>query len=124
MKTIESRREEILIDTIDHFQKFERCINKKGVVAYSGDSLFLDTIGCAIGRLLPDTLSKLIDRNYGEVGLQKIWFLIPEEIQELGQEFLIELSCLHDNDKWWFNGKLSEEGLEFYEEILTKFIKQ
>ena len=135
-KEILDHRRIVLNDTVEYFRKYPRCvvpvkefynisfkkirdIGKRPF--YSGSYAGINSTGCAIGRLLPDTLSAHIDAEYGEVGLSRIWHLLPEHVQELGEEFLTELSCLHDNDKWWFKSDLSQEGKEFYQEILNKF---
>jgi len=134
MKPIKNRRRQILDDTVQYYKEHPRCIGWKeeedyrgftnrywGQVMYSGESLMVETDGDAVGRLLPKSLRKVIDKVFGEAGISRIWNMLPEDIQELGEEFLIELSCLHDNDKWWFKNDLSEEGKEFYQEIKQKF---
>lgn len=134
MKPIKNRRRQVLNETVQYYRTHPRCIGwdeeedykgrvskSWGKVMYSGESLMVETEGDAIGRLLPKQLRGKIDRTYGEAGIWWVWGMLPEKIKELGEEFLIELSCLHDNDKWWFKQNLSEEGQQFYEELLKRF---
>jgi hypothetical protein len=69
--------------------------------------------GCAIGRLIKDKeLCKQLDymtltelRSFAE-----IYELLPPELKEYNQEFLIDLQALHDKPENWNESGLSEIG--------------
>jgi hypothetical protein len=78
--------------------------------------------GCAIGRLIKDKeLCKQLDymtltelRSFAE-----IYELLPPELKEYNQEFLIDLQALHDKPENWNESGLSEIGKDRRNHIET-----
>lgn len=119
-------RKQILEDTIKYYSEDtnRRCVteygcfynpirvNKKGI-----------TDGCAIGRLIPQRLRAKLDKFDGATGVieYKIFQELPKKIQNLGQDFLVELQILHDNNSYWDDGGLTEKGEKVVTEMKRRY---
>lgn len=103
-----ARRREILEDTIQHFNSNNRSVvNNNRRCLYSGN-------GCAIGRLIKDkelclTLDDL-NGGWSDTSVVSVWPLLPDELKELGQKFLVSLQTLHDIEEYWDINGLSVSG--------------
>lgn len=86
---------------------------------------------CAIGRYIGDehkpeelqgSVKNLWRNRGGEKILEDIYTYLPFEIYELGKNFLSEVQCLYDNDRYWRDGGgLSESGQVYYNAIITQY---
>lgn len=119
MKTIKERRLEILKWERENRTSSNRVIGDDLSCIYSGE------IGCGVGRLIEDKdLCARLDR-FGEAGsgvcLAYIFEQLPENVKELGQEFLIDLQKLHDHGHHWNEKGLSEDGEEFMVKLELKW---
>jgi hypothetical protein len=109
MKTIKERRLEILKWEKNNRTSLNRAITSGGTCIYSGE------IGCGVGRLIEDKdLCAKLD-SFG--GLPSVFEQLPENVRELGQEFLMDLQKLHDYDQHWTGNGLSNAGENFMNEL-------
>lgn len=130
---IKKQRLKILTETITHYKHNQRCIiftsyeddpnrkHKEGQCSFDGDFIKIESEGDAVGRLLSKAQRKELDITYGESGVHLVFHELPKHIQNLGLDFLLQISILHDNSNYWNGTELSEEGEDFYEEIKEKF---
>ena len=112
MKKIFKRREDLLNDTINHYNSNNRSITLSGQCYYY--PVNDKSEGCAIGRLIKD---KELCKTFGCRNVNEVFSEIPKELQELGPEFLSQLQCLHDVGANWNESGLSENGKEVVEFI-------
>lgn len=127
MKSLLTRRLELVEDVIEYYRHHPRCMDYNDEEDYwfprfSGATLKMNTDGDVLGRLLAPTSAARLDTE-GEICLEDLWDRLPEEVLDLGKYFLTELCCLHDSCIFWEGRELSELGKEFVEEIKIKFIK-
>jgi hypothetical protein len=121
MKTIKERRLEILKWERENRTSQNRAINQELTCIYSGE------IGCGVGRLIEDKdlcakLDSSSDRCGGSgVCLPSVFEQLPENVQELGQEFLMDLQALHDHGQHWTSNGLSNAGENFMNELEVKW---
>lgn len=106
-KKLIKRRQELLNDTINHYNSNNRSSSISGQCYYYPVSDKSE--GCAIGRLIKD---KELCKDFGCRNLSDVFEQIPNELQELGKEFLMELQNLHDLKENWNENGLSENGKE------------
>ena len=99
MKSLETRRRKLLRETVSFFNFKNRCIDAKlGKCFYYKRG----KAGCAIGRLIEDKkICRKMDKIYGAIDNNDIFSLLPENLKELGQNFLIHIQELHDLDENW-----------------------
>lgn len=86
--------------------------------------------GCAVGRLLPREIQQKCDSFADGVGLdgssvscKEIFDLLPEDVKELEQDFLVHIQLLHDTVAFWTNEGPSDEGLKRIEFLEKTFCK-
>lgn len=98
---VKQKRRAVLDDTVNHFNSKNRSVSDPGagkmkVCLYSG-------VGCAIGRLIEDKdlCARLDTHPQASVGRDEIFCQLPQELQELGKEFLNKLQRLHDDSTNW-----------------------
>jgi hypothetical protein len=119
MKTIKERRLEILKWERENRTSKNRSINNNLTCIYSGE------IGCGVGRLIEDkALCDRLDDLGGicsGVCLSYIFEQLPENVKELGQEFLKDLQRLHDHAHHWSTKGLTVGGEEFMTELEAKW---
>ena len=102
--------------------------NKMGECKY----YFLDAngkrAGCAIGRHMTEENAKKAQKIGGQINSYSIFELCPDNLKELGWDFLFQIQLLHDGQSlYWADEEndvktLSEKGLEFVGKIKKKFI--
>jgi hypothetical protein len=110
MKTIKERRLEILKWEKENRTSQNRAVNNSLACLYSGE------IGCGVGRLIEDKdLCARLDSLGGGagVGRQQVFEQLPENVRELGQDFLKDLQKLHDDGQYWTPDGLSDDGNDF-----------
>lgn len=79
--------------------------------------------GCAVGRLIPTELATRLDQTYtGDSTVTKIFDELPEDLKDLGLDFLADLQGLHDTEIYWdFENKdISEKGILKVKELTNK----
>ena len=111
-------RKQLLQNTINHFNSNNRSTSG------AWDCLYRNKEGrsCAIGRELPDKLTKQLD-NLPKPGVcqQDVFNKLPQRLQNMGQGFLITLQNLHDKSQNWTKKGLSLVGKENVDSICQKF---
>ena len=124
METIKEIRAEVLKETIQYYSQDpqgRRCVNGKGGCYYSPKTVGKEATseGCAVGRLLPPELQEKLDRDYSGAGVSydELFKTLPQEIQDLGQTFLLKLQMLHDLEENWNSEGLTETGEEYVKQI-------
>jgi hypothetical protein len=118
MKTIKERRLEILKWERENRNTQNRAINEDLSCIYSGE------IGCGVGRLIEDKdlCAKLDNLGSGAgVCLDSVFRQLPENVQELNQEFLMDLQKLHDYGHHWNYDGLSDAGEDFMTALEVKW---
>ena len=82
-----------------------------------------NTLGCAIGRHILDKglCKKLDNMSNGSVILDEVFELLPDNLKELGKNFLFEIQKLHDNKYNWNADGLSEKGVVAKNNIIQEF---
>lgn len=118
-KTLKEKQLDLLNETISFFNLGNRCIGSDSSTAcfyyYEGKE------GCAIGRKIEDKeLCKSLDKE-GAVTRNYVFNLLPDNLKELGQDFLINVQGLHDTISFWTKTGLSEKGEEKVIEIKNEF---
>lgn len=114
--SIEAKRLSVLEDTCTYFN-----LNNRNVESGTYNCLYYPvsdkTEGCAIGRLIKDKeLCKRLDLGIGfdqskGVSFSEVFKLLPDELQELGKDFLTALQSLHDSGTNWTDMGLSPLGV-------------
>ena len=133
---------ELLEDTIKYYSENpeRRCVNVKSCY-YSPITANKESIseGCAIGRHLDKDFALQIDKLdsndkfYGDSGIIKVLsFMLKEEenkskfpdwMLKMSPDFLSEIQGLHDVNSNWDKNGLTQEGLEYVNEIKNKLAK-
>lgn len=123
-QTIKERQLAFLEETANHYNKDNRSSDKTGCY-YSPKTKGLvgKSQGCAIGRKLSEELAVELDKkclNHG-VNSQKVFNLLPKEVQELGMDFLVIIQTLHDVDYNWDENGLTGTGESNVKKIKDDF---
>ncbi len=125
MTPLQQEQLAFLTETIQHYNSNNRGQDNRGVCQYSPSEA---SKGCAIGRHIEDkTLCVTLDNGVGEhsaaksVNSEIVFKLLPESLQQLGQDFLIHMQKLHDNPLNWIETGLTNYGLETVKEIKSIF---
>jgi hypothetical protein len=112
MKTIKERRLEIL-----KWEKENRTSKNRAIEFFSnGTCLYSGEIGCGVGRLIEDKdLCARLDSLRGGAGVcnHSVFEQLPENVKELGRDFLMNLQKLHDDGHYWTPDGLSDDGNDF-----------
>ena len=121
-------QEELLKDTINHFNSDNRCYGKDGCqYAPTG----AHTQGCAIGRFLSTEAQELYDKNRDDhsdislVAIDEIFRnkelkpLAPEWMQKMDTRFLCAVQGLHDTDGYWNQQGVNENGWDYVDRICS-----
>ena len=109
---LKKERRRVLEETIAAIGENGRCSGADGQCKYirvRGGKV----LGCAVGRLIEDKqLCRKLDRlPDAGVSNEEAFSLLPENIQYLGQDFLVELQKLHDTSEYWDEeNKLTKDG--------------
>lgn len=113
MTTLQQKQLAFLNETITHFNLYNRGLSKNGCT-YSA--------GCAIGRHLTPELCVELDGE-DEPGMinEDVFKRLPENLQKLGQAFLVNIQGLHDDTLYWNETGLSEQGKGKVSSIISKF---
>lgn len=124
MESIKTKRAIILQDTVQYYSQDpegRRCKNDYSC-NYSPKTIGKEETseGCAVGRLLSPKLREYLDKEYegkGGVSNDDLFSKLPQEVQDLGQEFLSRLQGLHDTDRYWYSEGLTEIGVRAVRQI-------
>lgn len=123
METIQEKRAIVLQDTIQYYSQDpdgRRC-SGYGTCCYSPKTIGKEETseGCAVGRLLSAELREELDIYYNgrTVRYTPLFETLPQEIQDLGKDFLSMLQSLHDEDTYWDSEGLSKVGEEEVQRI-------
>lgn len=127
METLKQKQLRILTETASAYIKDTRSITSGGQCVYFKEG----TQGCAVGRLIADKeLCKKLDAKFDENGklntttsAKGVFDRLPQDVQELGVEFLTRLQGLHDdlNERYWDDLGLTEDGKVYVESIKRTF---
>lgn len=112
-------REELLLNTVRHFNSENRAQNLNGCVYRTKDGK-----GCAIGREISNALAHKFDKRKGEnvyVTSDYVFNFLPKRLQKMGKKFLAHIQDLHDLSSYWDKEGLSTIGLNRAMEIVRKF---
>ena len=100
-------------ETIKHYNANNRC--------YNGERCLYSPIegkseGCAVGRHIADKqLCKDLDAgkfaNCFGISSNAVFEALPQELKDLGQDFLGDIQSLHDTATWWNATGLTYEGI-------------
>lgn len=125
-KTIQQKRLDFLNDTVNHYNINNRCsaiIGGYNSCKYHPKSLGLEGIseGCAIGRKVGRRLALKLDEIGGSVST--IFEHLPKKLQELQDDFLMEVQELHDTSTYWNETGLSKVGKKMYNYIKDTYCK-
>lgn len=116
------KRLEFLEDTIRHYNLHNRSAddNAQSCFYYPINS---KSEGCAIGRRIKDKeLCKELDSLYNPgVMHDEAFNKLPQELRELGQQFLVSIQDLHDFPKNWNESGLSDQGKSKAKDIIETF---
>ncbi len=107
--TLKDKQLKVLNDTIKAYNVNTLCIHETGGCKYYIEG----KQGCAVGRLIDDIeLRKKLDRNHegGETDVSSVFELLPDNVKELGVEFLTDLQALHDTKALWDDKGLNVHG--------------
>ena len=108
---IKQKQLKLLKETVEFYSTdTSRRAENKGGCFYLTD----DGRRCAIGRLCSLELARTLKDKFGSntVGTSLVFKRLPEEIQELGQEFLNQLQAFHDENTYWDEKGLTTSGKE------------
>lgn len=116
----------ILQDTVNYYEKNpdRRCVSSTGC-RYDSKTLGLEGEGCAIGRLVTEETREKLDiypdlavggKNFKGNQIADIQW---GEYINSNIDFFTDLQGLHDEDGYWNEVGLTDEGVERYEYILT-----
>lgn len=114
-----SARLALLSRTVKHFNSTNRA------VAPAGNCVYSHTIkgGCAIGREVTAALAEEMSKGGGPIYFEKLFFMLPKRLQNLGKDFLRAVQILHDGAQYWNETGLSPRGVTERDEIVQKFCK-
>ena len=89
-------RIDVLNDAIQYYwgKPERRCVSINGGCQYKPSET---SEGCAVGRLLPLDVAESLQQD-GEVSDNRVFSLLPSNVQDLGQDFLQGLQVLHDSE--------------------------
>lgn len=111
MKTKEQKLA-LLDETAAAYTSATRCTTHSGSCQY-----FIEgKIGCAIGRLIKDKeLCRGLDNGdyaggYTSVANSDVFSLLPADLKDYGQQLLVSLQNLHDDEPNWDTDGLSDAG--------------
>lgn len=110
MEALYLKRTKFLEDFLEYYQGHAK--TRRNIYNNRGRWTPIPTSkGCAISRYLPLELSKFIDsQGLNSVNHDLVFNLLPNEIKELGQDFLLSMQVLHDTDEFWDGDILSIRG--------------
>lgn len=121
--TIKKRQRDFLSETVNHFNNKNRSV----IYGKHGDKKCLyvpiegKSDGCAIGRHIADKkLCEKLDIE-GEIGDSNAFCMLPDNLQELGEDFLSEVQTLHDTDINWNDNGISTLGQYQADSIKIRF---
>lgn len=125
---------ELLEDTIKYYSENteRRCSSDDGCY-YSPITIGKEDVskGCAIGRHLDKDFALEIDKDYDELNIKSLMkskFIgnedkFPDWMIKMKLDFLVSLQDLHDNNLYWDEKGLTQEGFEYVKEIKNKLAK-
>lgn len=111
----------LLEETVNHYNSKNRAANTSCVYSPIPDV----SEGCAIGRKIKDKqlCADLDAHKHGGYGVsnQSVFNVLPDELKELGMNFLHDLQRLHDEPAYWDEKGLSLSGAECVRRIKDYF---
>lgn len=102
METLKEKRLAFLEELCGHFNSINRAVNPKTYLCQYSHKF---NGGCAIGRKLS---AKVAEHLVGSV--VDCFTMLPEEMQELGCNFLNFCQYMHDQKFFWNENGLSDRG--------------
>ena len=115
-KSIEQQRKEFLEETV---QFYSEDVTRRATDGYHCMYRTEDGRKCAIGRhISDDKYTSRMEENSCVSNI--VFYSLPQEIQDLGQDFLSHIQSLHDGDENW--GK--EKGLSPIGEGKVNYIRK
>lgn len=123
-KSIEQRRAEVLLDTIQFYGSDPAHRRAYGM---AGCDYYIDGKMCAVGRLCGENVAKKLKNvdvyrffgDYKQLMLANGSAVLPTEVEELGERFLKNLQMLHDGRYCWI---MDSKGLTLYGKTKARFI--
>jgi hypothetical protein len=121
MTELQQKQLAFLEDTAAFYNSGNRCLDEHGSCMYYLEG----KAGCAIGRHVPDKdLCRKWDAK-SDLGTgvtdDSIFDALPENLHELGQDFLNRVQDLHDSDSNWDCDGLSAIGVDQVIAIKQRF---
>lgn len=116
-------REELLDSTIKFYNSTNRAMQNTGGCYYHLQLAGEDKPRrCAIGREISEELAITLDlNNDGAVSDDDVFDKLPSRLQDMGQMFLQDVQLLHDDEKYWDENGLSEEGEQEVERLIKQY---
>jgi hypothetical protein len=107
MNDLQKRQLVVLEETVKTYNSNNRAQGPNSCVYHKEG-----TPGCAVGRLIEDKqlCIKLDSFSDSSVDSDEIFELLPEEVKDLGQRFLVRLQRLHDDMYNWDESGITDEG--------------
>jgi hypothetical protein len=88
-------RKEVLQDAINYYWgKPERKCENSRICTYI--PVHQNTEGCAIGRLVDEETQHKLQENTSSINSNTQFKILPQWLQNMGQDFLYQLQILHD----------------------------
>lgn len=99
MKTIESRMEEVLMDTLHYYltDLSRRAVNDRGSCMYRLECEDGTVKMCAAGRYMDEGLYHA-GMETNSIGDEDVFYALREEVRDLPISFFVKLQCMHDGD--------------------------
>lgn len=118
MTPLQQRQLAFLEETAKFYNLSTRCVDADGKCKYYVEG----KAGCALGRHIPDKdLCRKLDNWNGNtsvgVSCDDAFELMPDNLRELGQDFLEQVQSMHDVITNWVSDGLSPEGTQVFNRI-------
>lgn len=121
---IKQKRLDFLQETINDFNLNNRAIVKVSEQTTACCYSHKINGGCAIGRKCSAELADKLDKNFKNKSVidNEVFNLLPYELQILGPYFLGRVQSLHDDDTYWDENGLSEQGKNYFQLIQSNYL--
>ena len=109
--------------TINFYHTKNRAVHPDHFCVYG---VLENSPGCAIGKHMTAENAKKLDDAGCDISVSWIYSeghkdTLPLWMQDLGEEFLHNVQDIHDNDFYWNDKGLSEQGIEKTNQIIDAF---
>lgn len=110
MKTIESRMESVLMDTLQYCltDLSRRAVNDRGSCMYRLECEDGTVKMCAAGRYMDEGLYHA-GMETNSIGDEDVFYALRGEVRDLPRSFFVKLQCMHDDD---MRGDNSDEDIK------------